>query len=111
MHDDALAVEIDTRDSHTVVALRGEIDRINAAEVREMLVQADGADPLIVDLSHTRYLDSAGIAMLEGVVSARPTRLVVPTDTLVRRALETTGLLALWATFERVQDALGPVDN
>src|SRR5580765_4470516 len=58
-------VEATTLNGTDIVRVVGEIDLSNASQVRDAIGAAvpDLAAAVIVDLSHTRYLDSAGIAM------------------------------------------------
>jgi anti-anti-sigma factor len=60
------ALEIERIDGVPIVHVNDDLDAANAAPVRRQLDDALGPDDssLIVDLSGTRYLDSAGIDML-----------------------------------------------
>ena len=50
-----------------VVAVTGEIDISTVTRLRERLFQlADSGRPLIVDLEHVRFIDSAGLGALVG---------------------------------------------
>lgn len=75
------------------VALRGEIDRLNADDLeRAVLEAASDAVAVIVDLSAVSYLDSSGVRMLDGVVRGLggrgvPLRLVAPPGGAVRLVL------------------------
>lgn len=59
-------VSIERIDGVPLVRVSGDIDAANAPAVRERLAGALSPDThgLIVDLSQTRYLDSAGLDML-----------------------------------------------
>ena len=59
-------VRIERIDGVPVARVSDDIDAANAARVQEQLAEALGPDALnlIVDLSETRYLDSAGLDML-----------------------------------------------
>ncbi|HKN95163.1 MAG TPA: STAS domain-containing protein [Thermoleophilaceae bacterium] len=88
---------VERNDGMQVVRLAGEVDMSNAARL-EMDISdvAPNDDPgLVLDLSETEYLDSAGIRMLfelaERLGGRRQTLvLVVPPDSLVRHSLEVT---------------------
>ena len=86
-------------DSRNVVAaIAGEIDISNVDEIRSMLDQrAADAPGLIIDLSETGFLDSAGVALLLAIASrSRVTRrefhVVIPADASIRRIVELSGL-------------------
>jgi anti-anti-sigma factor len=54
-----------TRDGYVAVALRGEMDMANAADVAAALTAAIGREPLIiVDLAGLKFIDASGIAAL-----------------------------------------------
>jgi anti-anti-sigma factor len=83
----------------TLVELFGEVDLANVEEVSRALRTAiDRADgPVLVDLSQTTYLDSAGIRLLFEAVrrshgAGTTLRLVVPPASLLRRALDVVDL-------------------
>jgi anti-anti-sigma factor len=59
-------LEIERIDGVPIAHVTEDLDAANAATVQQQLADALGADTstLIVDLSDTRYLDSAGIDML-----------------------------------------------
>ena len=92
-----------------VVRITGEVDLTNAIEVRDAISRVASADVtvIVVDMTETAYLDSSGIAMLfrlaERVGERRQElRVVVPSDSPVRAALELTDL----PETIRVQNAL-----
>ena len=87
------------RNGVRLVRVSGEIDLSNAHEVLDAITSAvpDGASPLVVDLSATEYLDSAGIAMLFRLAQRmrygrQELRLVVPHDTPIRTVVRLTNL-------------------
>lgn len=59
-------LDVERRDEVPVARPRGDIDVANALQVREELAAClhDGADCLVLDLTATRYVDSAGLDML-----------------------------------------------
>lgn len=82
-----------------VASLPADVDSANAAEVLNELTKEISNEPagLVVDLSETRYLDSAGIEMLFQLrerLANRRQRLavVVPAGSQLRRLLELTGV-------------------
>jgi anti-sigma B factor antagonist len=82
-----------------VVRLAGEVDISNAGRLEEAISDAvpNDAAALVLDLSDTGYLDSAGIRMLfelaQRLVGRRQSlAVVVPPDSLVRHSLVVTEL-------------------
>jgi anti-sigma B factor antagonist len=82
-----------------VVAIAGEVDASNAAEIGERLrrMTPNEAKALLVDLSETVYLDSAGINTLFALHSELHDRrqqllLVVPDGNPMKRTLQIAGL-------------------
>jgi anti-sigma B factor antagonist len=54
-----------SRDGHAVVALRGELDLVDAASVAFALAMIAGRDPVIVvDLAGLEFIDSSGVVAL-----------------------------------------------
>jgi anti-anti-sigma factor len=96
---DLARVEASTIAGTTIVHVRGEIDLSNAAQVRDAIGAAvpDAADVVVVDLSDTAYLDSAGIAMIFRLAerlqhSRQQLRLVVPPVAPIRAVIRLTKL-------------------
>ena len=87
-------VAVEREGDALVVQLRGEVDMTNASFVREELTSAVPNDVrvLVVDLSGTRYLDSAAIEVLFELSRRLGRRrqhlaLVVPPQSPLRRLL------------------------
>jgi anti-anti-sigma factor len=102
------------RDDVSIAAIEGEIDASNVHEVGERLraLLTNHSTALVVDLTGTTYLDSAGINLLfelAGELSDRQQRLrlVVPASTPVLRMLAIAGLTATVPTHETRAAALG----
>jgi anti-anti-sigma factor len=82
-----------------VVQLVGEIDHATAPLVeRDMLVSVRAATGVVVDLTETTFLDSAGLLCLDRVVTAfsdrgAPVRVAAPPDGMVRFTLDLIGFL------------------
>ena len=96
-----------------IARIEGEVDAANVAEVAARLrrLMTNRAMRLIVDLTATTYLDSAGINLLfelNGELDARQQRLhvVVPPSAPITRALEITGFDAAVATHPTREAAL-----
>jgi anti-anti-sigma factor len=99
------ALAIDRREGVVVATVEGEIDASNANRVRDALIGTD-AETLILDLHSIRYLDSAGVAMLDAVRRAMDLRLVLTEESTIGRALAITGMMQLIATYPNVDDAI-----
>ena len=107
-------VDSEQHGSLCLVRVYGEIDMSND---REVLTAIEGAVArktvrLVVDLTHTTYLDSAGLALLLRLaerIQARQQGLsvVVPVDSPVRTAFELTGLPRVIDLESRLEDAMG----
>lgn len=96
-----------------VAALEGDVDMGNARDLRDALLAAvdNHAAGLVVDLSRTSYLDSAGIHVvfdLARKLHARQQqlRVVVPTGAPIRRVLTLTNVSAVAPIHERREDAV-----
>ncbi|HET8659206.1 MAG TPA: STAS domain-containing protein [Micromonosporaceae bacterium] len=72
------------------MTVTGDVDMATAPMLREALQAADGR-PLIVDLSGTSFLDSAGVAVLFDY-AGDGLELVLTPDSVVTLVLEVTGL-------------------
>jgi anti-sigma B factor antagonist len=110
-------LELEQREHVQVAHLSGEVDMANASKLESQIARAvpNAALGLVLDLSDTRYFDSAGIRMLFGLherLSGRrqALRAVVPQDSLIRGALlvtEVDRLVPLHATLEEALAAMG----
>jgi len=95
-----------------VVAAPAEIDITTAEQLGAVLLQAAGAgQPVVVDMTRTRFCDSAGIhavlrARKRAVADDGEVRLVVPADGAVCRVLALTGLDRLIPCFPSLESAL-----
>jgi anti-anti-sigma factor len=92
-------LEVEDRGSLCLIRVQGEVDTSNAHQLFASIQAAvpDAAATLALDLTHTRYLDSAGIRLLFLLVQrcqVRRTelRLIVPEGAPIRSVLELTGL-------------------
>ena len=82
-----------------VCEIRGELDASNVDHVLEHVVGsvANEAPGMVLDLGHTRYLDSAGVRILFELARRlrarrQELRIAVPDDGIVRRVLVLTAL-------------------
>jgi len=76
----------------TAVSVAGEVDVTNATDFRTAVEGVDGPHPLIVDLSHLRYLDSAGFAALDQLLARRAAVIVLDPNSTVHPAAMLAGL-------------------
>ncbi|OLT14618.1 anti-anti-sigma factor [Pseudonocardia sp. CNS-139] len=94
-----------------VMHVVGEIDTLTAPILRTRLEEQVAEVPLLVlDLSEVSFLGSAGLAVLVAAKDEadrrRHTLRLVPGTRIVTRALEATGLLALFDVADGVPQAL-----
>lgn len=96
-----------------VAHLNEDLDAANAAAVLRQLSEALGPDALtlVIDLSRTRYVDSAGIDMLLRLGDRLDRRrakliLVIPESSPLRRLFTIVGLPEAVAIHPSVEDAL-----
>jgi len=96
-----------------IAAVEGEIDASNATEIRDRIraLLTNRSRALIVDLTRTTYVDSAGINLLFALGTELAERqqelhLVVPPSAPIARTLSITGLVAAVPTHSRLEDAL-----
>jgi anti-anti-sigma factor len=96
-----------------VLRLEGEIDVANVGEIRSRMhaVLSNRTFALVVDLSPTSYLDSAGINLLFSVgeeMRGRQQQLhvVLPDASPVLRMVSLTGLDKAVPTFSSLEEAL-----
>ncbi|MGH3505918.1 MAG: STAS domain-containing protein [Nocardioidaceae bacterium] len=87
-----------SRGAH-VVRVTGEVDLSNARGLLDTISRAVPGDAglVVLDLSHTTYLDSAGIAMIFRLgerlhYSRQELRLVVPVESPIRAVVELTNV-------------------
>lgn len=107
-------VEGRDHDGHRLVRVSGEVDLSNVTAVMEAIASAVPGDAprVVLDLTHTNYLDSAGIAMLFRLAERlghrrQELRLVVPADAPVRAVLELTRVETVIRIADTVDDLEG----
>lgn len=98
-----------------VVRVSGEVDLSNARQVMESIAGAVPSEAalVVVDLSDTSYLDSAGIAMIFRLAERlghrrQELRLVVPADSAVRGVIELTNVPGVVPVEEAIPLAAEP---
>ncbi len=110
---DLARVEAVTVDGIEIVRVAGEIDISNAALVRDAVGAAipDLAE-VVVDLSDTEYLDSAGIGMLFRLAqrlgyNRQELHLVIPSNAPIRAVIRLSGLDLVIPVRDRVSGGRG----
>jgi anti-sigma B factor antagonist len=105
--------ELERVDGVPIAHVAGDVDAANAATVQQQLANALGPDAssLVVDLSETRYLDSAGIDMLLRLSDRLDHRrakiiLVIPDGSQLKRLARIVGLSDAIATHPTLAAAL-----
>lgn len=102
----------------TVAALPADVDAANAGRLREELASSvpHGSRDIVIDLRRTRYVDSAGIDMLFRLgqrLSERRAvlRIVIPSDSQLRRLAGLVGLDRGPAIYETLSGAVAAARN
>jgi anti-sigma B factor antagonist len=110
---DLVEVVAGSEGSVTVCEVHGEVDASNIDLVQARLLDSVAADApgMVVDLTPTAYLDSAGVRVLFFLARAlrsrrQELRLVVPAHGVVRRVLTLTALDELIPVDETIDDAV-----
>jgi anti-anti-sigma factor len=111
---DLARVEVDRLGALRLVRVHGEIDISNARDLAAVIENAvsNGVQGLVLDLSGTRYLDSAAVELLFRLAARLDARrlvmrLVVPADSPIRGVLELTGIPRAVA----IEDRVGELDT
>ena len=106
-------MEIEQIDGVPIAHVNEDIDASNAAATRQQLADALGPDALrlIVDLSDTRYIDSAGIDMLLRLSDRLDHRrarliLVIPETSQLKRLVTIVGMPEAIAIHPTLAEAL-----
>jgi anti-anti-sigma factor len=108
-----VGVELEYLGEVPVARPRGDIDAANARRVQEELAEcmASSFDLLVLDLSETRYLDSAAIDMLfrlnERLRQRRARlRVVIPPTSQLLRLAELVGMTSAMAVHSSLAEAI-----
>jgi anti-anti-sigma factor len=109
----AAEIAVERRDGAVVARLTGEVDMTNATYVGGELTRSvpNDASGLVVDLSRTRYLDSAAIELLFELARRlgrrrQGLRLVLPAGSPLRRVLILTEIDSVAPLHEELDSAL-----
>jgi anti-anti-sigma factor len=108
-------IAVERRNGAVVARLSGEVDMTNSQYVAEELAGSvpNDAISLVVDLTNTRYLDSAAIEILFSLARRLRRRrqnllLVLPASSPLKRVLELTEIAAVAPVHETLDAALAP---
>jgi anti-anti-sigma factor len=106
-------IVLDRRGGYVVARLSGEVDMSNAAYVRDQLLASipNDALALVLDISGTRYLDSAAIEVRFDISRRlarrrQELRLAMPPTSPLRRVIELTEVHTAAPVYESLEDAL-----
>jgi anti-anti-sigma factor len=106
-------LDIERIDGVPIAHLNEDLDAANAASVQRQLAEALSSDALslVIDLSRTRYVDSAGIDMLLRLSDRLDHRraklnLVLPESSQLQRLFKIVGLPEAIAIYPSLDDAL-----
>jgi anti-anti-sigma factor len=106
-------IVLERRNGSVVARLTGEVDMSNASYVRDQLLDSmpNEAIVLVLDISGTRYLDSAAIEVLFDVSRRlarrrQELRLVMPPDSPLRRVIQLTEVHTAAPVFESLEKAV-----
>lgn len=95
-----------------VLYVAGELDLVTAPDLEAELVRqlADAPAQLVLELSGVAFFGSLGLAAIiraRELAAERGVRLAVVLNRLVRRTMELTGTLELFAVYESLDAAVG----
>ena len=106
-------IVLDRRNGSIVARLSGEVDMSNASYVRDQLLASmpNEAIALVLDITGTRYLDSAAIEVLFEVSRRlarrrQELRLVMPPESPLRRVIELTEVHTAAPVYQSLEEAL-----
>ena len=116
--NDRMEPHVDYHDSVGVVHLTGDVDIVQAQELRGRLIGAVRNEDLglVVDLSEATYIDSVGVSLLFELaekLSERQLRMVVvlPENGLVERVLAIVNLNSVAEIRRTVDEAVAAIDG
>jgi anti-anti-sigma factor len=108
-----IGLEVTRVNDVRVAQPHGDIDAANATRLSDELADCirDGADSLVIDLTDTAYLDSAGIDMLFRLAARLGERrcqllVVIPPSSQLTRLAEIVSLPKAMPIHDTVEDAL-----
>jgi anti-sigma B factor antagonist len=106
-------VAVERHGTAVVARLSGEIDMTNSSYVGEELTRSvpNEVVALVVDLSETRYLDSAAIELLFDLARRlrrrrQALRIVLPAESPLKRVLQLTDIASAAPVYETLDSAL-----
>jgi anti-anti-sigma factor len=113
---DASDVQVDYHDAVGVVTLTGEVDIVQAQQLRGRLMGAVRNEDLglVVDLTRAAYIDSVGVSLLFELAEKLEERqlrlaIVVPEGGLVERVLTLVNVASVAESHRSLEDALSAI--
>lgn len=106
-----LGLEVEERNGHTVLSVKGEVDVYTAPRLRERLVElvTDGKRKIVVDLEGVDFLDSTGLGVLVGGLKRLRSNdgemTLVSTQSRILKVFEITGLTKVFSIHDSVEAA------
>ncbi|MEV5751450.1 STAS domain-containing protein [Actinoallomurus sp. NPDC052308] len=104
-HLSTVDLEVEQVSGVTIVHFPQEVDAVNAAAIRERVLRLlnSGVTEMLLDLTGTRFLDSAGVHIIvrahgRSTALRVPLSAAIPEEGTVRRVFELTGLSRLVPT-------------
>ncbi|MHB8659063.1 MAG: STAS domain-containing protein [Solirubrobacteraceae bacterium] len=101
-----------------LIDLPGDLDFASVDDVTQTLeeILGEASSPIVIDLSQTTFLDSAGISLLYELRNSlrmrdQALRLVIPEITIIRRALVLSGAADSFRIFGSVAEACAGVEQ
>jgi anti-sigma B factor antagonist len=110
--NDLAQVTVGARGSVWLVEVRGEVDMSNAGMVADEMRETipNHAEGVVLDLTHTSYMDSRGISLLFQVARRLTMRgqrfaIAVPENAPIRSVLSLTGVASVAEIYPSVPEA------
>lgn len=104
------------QDGIPVLEVRGEIDIVNAADLRKAMQDAVAVDSraFVISLEHSTYFDSQTLEILVDfskrlLLSRRRMALVAAAGSPTRRLLDISGISAAIPTYDGIADAVAAI--
>ncbi len=86
------------------MCIAGDIDQSTTVEISQTLAELPSNQRLVLDLSETSYLDSAGVAMLDSLRQRTDLAIILPARAIIRRVLQITAFDQLVPTFSSIEE-------
>ncbi|MEV0399284.1 STAS domain-containing protein [Actinoallomurus sp. NPDC050550] len=104
-HLSTVDLKVEESSGVTVVHFPEEVDVVNAPAIRERVLRLlnSGVSEMVLDLTGTRFLDSAGLHIIvrahgRGTALSIPLSVAIPEEGMVRRVFDLTAMARLVPT-------------